>query len=136
MEFTHILYIKIWSPLCNSTSDYNNIESKIKNVIANHEFTEIVNLDGRDHTISITWFKHEWENKDKYLISGDLVANVNYSNTYDPIVLKHTEMVLKKIEDKFKKETDYFSNFEIIFNITKPLTKLKPNIETYGSFAY
>jgi hypothetical protein len=133
MELTHILYIKVWSPLCNCTSDYNNIESKIKNLIANHEFTEIVNLDGTEHTISITWFKHQWENKDKYLISGDLVANIKYSNTCDQVVLKHTEMVLRKIEDKLKKDTDFFSNYEIIFNITKPLTKLKPELPHYDS---
>ena len=133
MEFTHILYIKVWSPSCNCTTDYNNIESKIKNLIANHEFSETVKLDGITHTVSITWCKHEWENKDKYLITGDLVANIKCS---DAVIQKHTEMVLKKIEYKLKKENDYFSNYEIIFNITKPLTKLKPNVEHYGSIGY
>lgn len=129
MEFTHILCIKVWSPLCNCTTDYNNIESKIKSLIVNNEFTETIKLDGTNHTISITWFKHDFENKYKCLIGGDLVANIKYSNTYDPIILKHTESMFKKIEDKLKKENEFFSNYEIIFSITKPLSKVKPIIE-------
>ena len=129
MEYTHILCIKLWSSLGKCTIDHNNIENKIKNLLNEKTFTETVKIDGINHTISITWFKHKWDNKDSNLIRGDLVADIQYSNTYDPIIFKHTEMLLKKIEYNFKKEGEISLCSEIIFNIVKPLTKLNPLVQ-------
>ena len=129
MEYTHILCIKVWSPLCNCTTDYNNIESKIKEFMNNTKFTETIELDDIKHIISITWFKKTWENKINSLICGDLVADINFSDTYDPLILKHSEIVLKNIEEKFKKDKDIFLNSEIIFNIVKPLSKFIPSFD-------
>ena len=129
MEYTHILCIKLWSSLGKCTIDHNNIENKIKNLLNEKTFTETVKIDGINHTISITWFKHKWDNKYSNLIRGDLVADIQYSNTYDPIIFKHTEMLLKKIEYNFKKEGEISLSSEIIFNIVKPLTKLNPLVQ-------
>ena len=130
MEYTHILCIKLWSSLGNCTIDHNNIENKIKNLLNEKTFTETVKIDGINHTVSITWFKQKWDNKDSNLIRGDLVANIQQSNTYDPIIFEHTKMLLKKIEYNFKKENEISLSSEIIFNIVKPLTKLKPRVES------
>ena len=86
-------------------------------------------MDGIKHTISITWVKQNWGEKLNSLVAGDLVANINYSVTYDQIIYKHTELVLQKIQEKFEKSKRFQPNWEIIFNIVKPLSKTLPNVE-------
>jgi hypothetical protein len=129
MDFTHILCIKVWSNAGNFVTNYNNIESIIKDLIKDIEFTETVEVDGIKHTISITWVKQNWGEKLNSLVTGDLVANINYSETYDQIIYKHTELVLQKIQEKIEKSKRFQPNWEIIFNIVKPLSKTLPNVE-------
>ena len=129
MDYTHILCIKVWSGAGKFFTSYNNIVNKIKDFIADREFTETVELDGIKHTISITWVKQVWDEKLNNLIAFDLVANINYSETYDQVIYKHTELVLKKIQDKLEESNTFDSNWEIIFNIVNPLSKTLPNTE-------
>jgi hypothetical protein len=136
MVYTHILCIKVWSNVGKFITSYNNIDNKIKDFIADREFTETVEIDGIKHTISITWVKQIWDEKLNKLITGDLVANVKYSETYDHVIYKHTEIVLKKIQENFEKSNIFQENWEIIFNIVKPLSKTKPNIDQGGLWRY
>jgi hypothetical protein len=129
MDYTHILCIKVWSNGGNFVTNYNNIDNKIKEILLNTEFTETVELDGIKHTISITWVKQVWDGKLNNVIVSDLVANINYSETYDQFIYKHTELVLQKIQERLKECSAFQSNWEIIFNIVKPLTKTLPNTE-------
>jgi hypothetical protein len=136
MDYTHILCIKVWTNAGNFVTNYNNIESKIKDLIKDVEFTETVEVDGTKHTISITWVKQNWGEKLNNLIAGDLVANIKYSETYDQVIYKHTELVLKKIQENFEKSNKFQPNWEIIFNIVKPLSKTKPTIDQGGLWRY
>jgi hypothetical protein len=129
MDYTHILCIKVWTNAGNFFTSYNNIVNKIKDLITDIEFTETVELDGIKHTISITWVKQIWDEKLNNLIAFDLVANINYSETYDQFIYKHTELVLKKIQGKLQESNAFDSKWEIIFNIVKPLSKTLPNTE-------
>jgi len=129
MDYTHILCIKVWSVVGKFVTSYNNIDNKIKEIILNTEFTETIELDGIKHTISITWVKQIWDEKLNNIIIGDLVANINYSEEFDQFIYKHTELVLKKIQDKLQESNAFDSNWEIIFNIVKPLSKTLPNTE-------
>ena len=129
MDYTHILCIKVWSDIGKFVTNYNNIDNKIKDFIADREFTETVELDGIKHTISITWVRQTWDEKLNKLIIGDLVANIQYSEAFDQFIYKHTELVLKKIQEKLKESNAFQPNWEIIFNIVKPLFKPLPNTE-------
>jgi hypothetical protein len=126
MTYTHVLCLKAWLPSLNCTTDYNNVESKIKQMLVNNEFTEMVTLDGKIHKITVEWKKHKWDNKFGNLISGDLVANITTGlPSDDQIIYKDTEIVLKKIEEKLKEQYMFTNDFEIIFNIVKPLSQIK-----------
>jgi glutathionyl-hydroquinone reductase len=129
MDYTHILCIKVWSNAGKFVTNYNSIDNKIKDLIADNEFTETVELDGIKHTISITWVKQIWDEKMNNLITGELVANIQYSDAFDQVIYKHTELVLKKIQDKLEESNAFDSKWEIIFNIVKPLSKTKLNID-------
>jgi transposase-like protein len=122
--------------MCKSTTDYNNIEKKIINEIANKDFTETIDLFGVKQEITITWFEKKWENKLDSVKQGELVANLKYSSTYDQFIYNHTELMLNKIEQKFKNSNVFHSDWEIIFNIVKPLSISKPNAETYSFYGY
>jgi hypothetical protein len=132
MEYTHILSIKVWSNTYNDITNYSNINTKVKELILDNSFTEAVNINGIDHTITIKWSRPFWDEKTKHLIVGDFITNLNYSHTYDEIILKHTEIILNKIEKELKKDKLMPSNEKIIFNIVKPLTKTKPFIDNYS----
>lgn len=129
MDYTHILCIKVWSNGGSFVTNYNNIDNRIKDLIKDTEFTETVELDGITHTISITWVKQVWDEKINNVIVGDLVANINYLETYDQFIYKHTELVLQKIQERLKESNAFQSNWEIIFNIVKPLSITLPNTE-------
>lgn len=134
MSYTHVLSLKAWLPSLNCTTDYNNIESKIKQMLVNNEFTEMVTLDGKNHKITLEWKKHKWDNKFGNLISGDLVANI--TTGLDQIIYKHTEIVLKKIEEKLKEQYMFTNDFEIIFNIVKPISPIKQFHDEESTLTY
>jgi len=136
MEYTHILCLKVWSNMCKTTTDYNNIEKKIIKEIANKEFTETIDLFDVKQEITITWFEKKWENKLDSVKQGELVANLKYSSTYDQFIYNHTELILNKIEQKFKDSNEFHSDWEIIFNIVKPLSISKPNVEPVSFYGY
>ena len=94
MDYTHILCIKVWTNAGNFVTSYNNIESKIKDLIKDVEFTKTVEVDGTKHTISITWVKQNWDEKLNNVIIGDLVANINYSEAFDQFFYKHEKFIL------------------------------------------
>ena len=129
MDYTHILCIKVWTNVGKFVTKYNSIDNKIKDLIKDTEFTETVELDGIKHTVSITWVKQIWDEKTNNLITGDLVANINYSDAFDQVIYKHTELVLKKIQEKLEESNGFQTNWEIIFNIVKPLSKTIQNTE-------
>jgi hypothetical protein len=132
MEYTHILSIKVWSSGCNDITNYSNINRKIKDLLLDNSFTEVVNFNGIEHNITIKWGNPFWDEKIKHLIVGDFVANISYSHTYDTIIFKHTEMVLNKIEETLRKNNFITTNDKIIFNIVKPLSKNKPFVDNYS----
>ena len=136
MKYTHILCLKVWSNFCKSTTDYKNIERKVINELINKDFTETVEIGGLKQIIKINWVEKKWDDKMSVLTQGKLVANLNYSTTYDQFIYKHTESVLKQIEQKFKDNDVFHSDWEIIFNIVKPLSKSKPTIEPVGLYRY
>jgi hypothetical protein len=129
MDYTHILCIKVWSNIGKFVTNYNSIDNKIKDILINTEFTETVELDGTKHTISITWVKQIWDEKLNNVIIGDLVANIKYSDAFDQVIYKHTELVLKKIQEKLEESNAFQSNWQIIFNIVKPLSNVEPSID-------
>ena len=135
-EYTHILSLKVWSKSCNFTTDYKNIEKKVLNELINKDFTENVEIGGLKQLIKINWVEKKWSDKMSVLTQGNLVANLNYSSTYDQFIYKHTESVLKQIEQKFKDNDVFHSDWEIIFNIVKPLSKSKPSFEPVGLYRY
>jgi hypothetical protein len=110
MDYTHILCIKVWSNIGKFVTNYNSIDNKIKDILINTEFTETVELDGTKHTISITWVKQIWDEKLNNVIIGDLVANIKYSDAVDQVIYKHTELVLKKIQEKLEESNAFQSN--------------------------
>ena len=132
MEYTHILSVKVWSNTCNDITNYSNINTKIKELILGNSFTETVNMNSIDHTITIKWDKPFCDEKTKHLIICDFITNLNLSHTYDEIILKHTETILNKIEEELKRDNSMLSNEKIIFNIVKPLSKTKPFIDNYS----
>lgn len=136
MKYTHILCLKVWSNFCKSTTDYKNIEKKVINELLNKEFKETIDLFGVKQEISITWFEKNWDDKMSALSQGNLVADLNYSTTYDQFIYNHTELILKKIEQKFKDINEFNSDWEIIFNIVKPLSSTKPNVEPASLYRY
>jgi hypothetical protein len=136
MDYTHILCIKVWSDAGKFVTSYNNIVNKIKDLITDIEFTETVELNGIKHTISITWVKQIWDEKLKNVIIGDLVSNIKYSEGCDQFIYKHTELILQKIQKKLEKSNTFQPNWEIIFNIVKPLSKTLPNIDQSELWRY
>jgi hypothetical protein len=136
MDYTHILCIKVWSDAGKFVTSYNNIVNKIKDLITDIEFTETVELNGIKHTISITWVKQIWDEKLKNVIIGDLVSNIKYSEGGDQFIYKHTELILQKIQKKLEKSNTFQPNWEIIFNIVKPLSKTLPNIDQSELWRY
>ena len=136
MKYTHILCLKVWSNFCKSTTDYKNIERKVINELINKELIETIDLFGVKQEIRINCFEKKWDEKKISLSKGSLVAYLNYSSTYDQLIYNHTELVLKKIEQKFKDENEFNADWEIIFNIVKPLSSNKPKIEPVSLYGY
>jgi hypothetical protein len=135
-EYTHILSLKVWSKSCHFTTDYKNIEKKVLNELINKDFTENVEIGGLKQLIKINWVEKKWSDKMSVLTQGNLVANLNYSSGYDQFIYKHTETILKQIEQKFKDNNDFHSDWEIIFNIVKPLSRTTPNIDHVALYRY
>ena len=106
MEYTHNLSIKVWSPGCKDITNYSNVNRKIKDLLLDNSFTEVVNFNGIEHNVTIKWETPFWDEKIKHLIVGDFIANISYSHTYDTIIFKHTEMVLHKIEETLRTSLD------------------------------
>ncbi len=136
MQCTHILCIKVWSNNSKCVTDYNNIEKKIKNLITDVEFTEMIEVNGSKEIIKLTWVKRNMENKQDILIPGDLIINSKYSQTYDQAIYKHAEQVLNEITNKLREANAFQDDWEIIFNIVKPLSKVLPYVEPAGLWRY
>jgi len=122
-EFTHILDIRI-----THNSDGNIINNKsllreVKKNLTHFSYSQRITWNGKEEEISLSWKKKRWPFPyDKFI--GNIVVNSPYN--IDSIVQEHTKLTIEDILQNLREKHAYWSEFDIVFHITKPLSVITP----------
>lgn len=122
-EFTHILDFRI-----THNSDGNIINNKsllreVKKNLVQFSYSQRISWNGKEEEISLSWKKKRWPFPyDKFI--GSLVVNSPYN--VDSIVQEHTKLTIQDILQSLREKHSYWSEFDVIFHITKPLSIITP----------
>jgi len=122
-EFTHILDIKIVH-----SSDRYLIKNKdllkiAKQQLVEYNYTQTITWNDKSTEVALSWKKKKWAFPYNKFIGG-LVLNSPYNT--DTIIQEHTSKTIKCIVDELRSKHVYWSDFDIIFHISKPLSIVTP----------
>ena len=109
-NYSHILIIKVWDNVLESTTNYGNIESKVK-----ERFLEVSNFF---KGINL-WKKNELSQMDKAFGLSDIVIDSPYQ--MDELLLQSVTNIISDIEKELHQTKKMHKNNKIIFKIIKPL---------------
>ena len=122
-EFTHILDIRITH---NSDGNIINNKSLLKEVKKNliqFSYSHRIAWNNKEEEISLSWQKKRWPFPYNKFI-GNIVVNLPYN--IDSIVQEHTKLTIEDILQNLREKHAYWSEFDIVFHITKPLSVITP----------
>ena len=111
--YSHILHIKVWSSLTESTTNYANIENIVKELFIQKK--QIYN------DIPIQWEKIIWSKYDKQFNLGDLAINSPFGNDFP--LMESVITTIFEINNELHKSGKLSKNEKIIFKIVKPLVE-------------
>ena len=111
--YSHILHIKVWSSLTETTTDYANIENIVKDLFIQKK--QIYN------DIPIQWEKIIWSKYDKQFNLGDLAINSPFSSDFP--LMESVISTISEINNELHKSGKLSKNVKIIFKIVKPLVE-------------
>ena len=120
--YSHILQIKVWSSLTDSTTDYANIENIVKELFINKK--QIYN------DMPIQWEKIIWSKYDKQFNLGDLAINTPFDNDFS--LMESVITTIFEINNELHKSGKLSKNEKIIFKIVKPLVESLLLTESVG----
>ena len=121
--FTHILFIELLNTKINDILVDERLIDIIKDIITSASQIETLPFNNsHDVEILFNWKLVEWSKPYNYLINSNLVTTSNYDN--DEIINIHTTKLLLGIETFIKAKYLPINDgdWNIIFNILKPLT--------------
>ena len=121
--FTHILFIELLNTKTNEIFVDEKLLDIIKDIITSASQIETLPFNNsHDVEILFNWKLVEWSKPYNYLINSNLVTTSNYDN--DEIINIHTTKLLLGIETFIKAKYLPINDgdWNIIFNILKPLT--------------
>jgi hypothetical protein len=119
---SHILDIKVWSSLTDSTTDYANIENIVKDMFIQKK--QIYN------DIPIQWEKIIWSKYDKQFNLGDLAINSPFNN--DISLMESVISTISEMNNYLHKSGKLSKNEKIIFKIVRPLVESLLLTESVG----
>lgn len=117
-DFTHILDIKIIDKSNGNIVKNKDLLGQVKKSLRSYEYKQTIS----SKEFIISWKKKKWSFPYNKFI-GDLTANYPYIADY--IIQEHTELTFKSILEHLRKKRSYWNEFDIIFNLSKPLI-IKP----------
>jgi hypothetical protein len=118
--YSHILDIKVWLNLTESTTNYANIENKVKDLFIQKK--QIYN------DIPIQWEKITWSKYDKQFNLGDLAINSPFDN--DITLMESVISTISEMNNYLHKSGKLSKNEKIIFKIVRPLVEKLPLTES------
>jgi len=122
-EFTHILDIKITHHSDGNIVNNKDLLKEVKKNLVQFSYSQKISWNGKEEEISLSWKKKKWPFPYNKFI-GNLVVNSPYN--VDTIVQEHTKMTIQDILQNLREKYSYWSNFDVIFNITKPMSVTTP----------
>lgn len=122
-EFTHILDIRITHNSDGNIVNNKSLLKEIKKNLIQFSYSQKIAWNGKEEEISLSWKKKKWPFPyDKFI--GSLVVNSPYN--VDSIVQEHTKLTIEDILHNLREKYSYWSEFNIVFHITKPLSIITP----------
>jgi len=129
-EFTHILDIKIIHLSDGNIVRNKDLLKQIKRYLLNQKFPHVLRCVPNENDLSIlgwrknlSWKRKKWPSPyDKFI--GDLVTNSPHNS--DLLVQEDVTIRMKYILEELREKFNYWKEFDIIFNISKPLSIVKP----------
>lgn len=122
-EFTHILDIKITHHSDDNIVNNKDLLKEVKKKLVQFSYSQKILWNGKEEEISLSWNKKKWPFPYNKFI-GNLVVNSPYN--VDSIVQEHTKLTIQDILQSLREKHSYWSEFDVIFHITKPLSVTTP----------
>jgi len=129
-DFTHILDIKIIYLSDGNIVRNKDLLKQVKKYLVDQSFPHILSSvpNERDNTTlgwrkNLTWTKKKWPSPYNKFI-GDLVTNSPYNA--DLLLQEDITIRVKYIVEDLQEKFNYWKDFDVIFNISKPLSIVKP----------
>jgi hypothetical protein len=122
-EFTHILDIKIIHHSDNNIVRNKDLLKQVKRYLIEYKIPQTISWNGTHEEVLLSWQRKRWPPPYNKFI-GDLVVNSSYN--VDSIIQDHTTMSIRYIVEELRLKFSYWNDFDVVFNITKPLSTKKP----------
>lgn len=129
-DFTHILDIKIIHLSDGNIVRNKDLLKQVKRYLEDESFPHTLRCvpNEMDHTIlawrkNLYWTKKKWPSPYNKFI-GDLVTNSPYNADF--LVQEDVTIRVKYIVEELREKFNYWKDFDVIFNISKPLSIVKP----------
>jgi len=117
-EFTHILDIKIIHNSDSNIVKNKDLLKQVKRYFINYEHSQTIKLNNKDSDVVLSWKRKRWDFPYNKFI-GDLVLVSPYNT--DLVIYDHTTKTISCILEDLREKRNYWNDFDIIFNISKPL---------------
>ena len=129
-DFTHILDIKIIHLSDGNIVRNKDLLKQVKRYLVDQSFPHALHCIPNEMNNAIlgwqknlSWKKKKWPFPyDKFI--GDLVTNSLHNADF--LVQEDVTMRLKYIVEDLQEKFNYWKDFDVIFNISKPLSIVKP----------
>jgi hypothetical protein len=120
-NYSHILIIKVWDTISETTSDYGNIESIVKQRFLEDTF--------KFKSIEMKWKKIVLSPLNKAFGLGDIVIDSPFES--DETLLQSLTSMIKYIDKELHQIGKLNKNNKIIFKLIKPLVEKKYEVFPY-----
>jgi hypothetical protein len=129
-DFTHILDIKIVHLSDGNIVRNKDLLKQVKRYLLDKSFPNVLRCvpnEGDDTILAwrknLTWKRKKWPSPyDKFI--GDLVTSSPHNA--DLLVQEDVTIRVKYIVEDLREKFNYWKDFDVIFNISKPLSIVKP----------
>jgi hypothetical protein len=125
-NFTHILCVKLLNLTTNEILEDNALLENVKLLVTNGtQIERIPYNNSHDVEVPIRWKQHKINTSYKFVMPGDLIANIN-PDYDDTVIHMHTDRMLLGIETFLKTQFIKINDdkWSIIFYLSKPLATL------------
>jgi hypothetical protein len=129
-DFTHILDIKVIHLSDGNIVRNKDLLKQVKRYLLDQSFPHTLRCvpNESDRTIlgwrkNLSWKRKKWPSPyDKFI--GDLVTNSIHNA--DLLVQEDVTIRVKYILEDLREKFNYWKDFDVVFNISKPLSIVKP----------